>query len=72
MTIPYIILALLGLSFLVFIHEMGHYLVAKWTGMKVEVFSIGFGKAIKSWDVGGVKWQIGWLPFGGFVKAGKF
>ncbi|MCH9614215.1 MAG: hypothetical protein SP1CHLAM54_12320 [Chlamydiia bacterium] len=68
MTIPYIILALLGLSFLVFIHEMGHYLVAKWTGMKVEVFSIGFGKAIKSWDVGGVKWQIGWLPFGGFVK----
>lgn len=68
MTIPYIILALLGLSFLVFIHEMGHYLVAKWTGMKVEVFSIGFGKAIKSWDVNGVKWQIGWLPFGGFVK----
>lgn len=68
MTIPYIILALLGLSLLIFIHEMGHYLVAKWTGMRVETFSIGFGKPIKSWMIGGVKWQIGWLPFGGFVK----
>lgn len=64
----YVILAILGLSFLVFIHELGHYLMARRSGMKVEVFSIGFGKPIYSWQRQGVKWQIGWLPFGGYVK----
>jgi regulator of sigma E protease len=64
----HIILAMLGLSFLVFIHELGHYLVAKRVGMKVEVFSIGFGKPIVTWMRGGVKWQICYLLFGGYVK----
>lgn len=62
------LIALLGLSFLIFIHELGHYLVAIAVGMKVEVFSIGFGKAIFSFQVKNVKWQIGSLPFGGYVK----
>ncbi len=66
--ILYIILALLGLGFLVFIHELGHYFAAKRVGMKIETFSIGFGKPIFSWMRGKVKWQIGFLPFGGFVK----
>lgn len=64
----YIILALLGLGFLVFIHELGHYFVAKKVGMKVEVFSIGFGKPFFSWNRNGVKWQLCILPFGGYVK----
>lgn len=64
----YFLLAILSLSFLIFIHELGHYYMARRLGMRVEVFSIGFGKALYSWTVSGVKWQIGWLPFGGYVK----
>lgn len=64
----YILLAILGLSFLIFIHELGHYFMARRVGMRVETFSIGFGKPIVSWVRDGVKWQIGWLLFGGFVK----
>lgn len=67
-SILYFFLALLALSFLIFIHELGHYWMAKRVGMRVETFSIGFGKPIYSWQVNGVKWQIGWLFFGGFVK----
>ena len=63
-----IIFAVLGLGFLVFIHELGHYIVARRKGMKVETFSIGFGKALYSWKMKGVTWQIGMLPFGGYVK----
>ncbi|MBM3191917.1 MAG: peptidase, partial [Chlamydiae bacterium] len=64
----YIILALLGLGFLIFIHELGHYLMARRVRMKIEVFSIGFGKPILSWTFQGVRWQLGCLPFGGYVK----
>lgn len=63
-----ILLALLALSFLIFIHELGHYLMAKYVGMRVETFAIGFGRPLYSWDYQGTKWQIGWLPFGGYVK----
>lgn len=68
MTFVYIVLALLGISFLVFIHELGHYFVAKRQKMKVEVFSIGMGKPLISWMRKGVKWQICPLLFGGYVK----
>ncbi|HEY4831060.1 MAG TPA: site-2 protease family protein, partial [Waddliaceae bacterium] len=64
----YILLAILGLSFLIFIHELGHYWMARRVGMRVETFAIGFGRPIYSWIRKGVKWQIGWLPFGGYVK----
>ncbi len=64
----HIILALLGISFLVFIHELGHYIMARRVGMKVEIFSIGFGKPIYKWEMQGVKWQICWLIFGGYVR----
>ncbi len=62
------LLAILALSFLIFIHELGHYFMAKWVGMRIETFSIGFGKPIVSWEKNGEKWQIGWLLFGGYVK----
>lgn len=61
-------LALFGLSFLIFIHELGHYYIARRLGMKVDTFSIGFGRPIYRWNRDGVRWQIGWLLFGGFVK----
>lgn len=64
----YFVLALLGLSFLIFIHELGHYYMARRVGMKIEVFSIGLGKPIYSWMFQGVKWQFCYLPFGGYVK----
>ncbi len=68
MSIFYLGLALLGLGFLIFIHELGHYLVARHVGMTVEVFSIGFGPAIRQWNIQGVKWQLCMLPFGGYVR----
>lgn len=68
MSLLYVLFAILGLGFLVFIHELGHYLLARRAGMKIEVFAIGFGRPIISWMYQGVKWQICMLPFGGYVK----
>jgi regulator of sigma E protease len=68
MPILSIFLGILALGFLVFIHELGHYIVARRQKMRVEVFSIGFGKPIFSWMRDGVKWQVCVLPFGGYVK----
>jgi regulator of sigma E protease len=57
------------LGVLVFVHELGHYLAARWRGVRVDVFSIGFGQAIKSWtDSVGTVWKIAWIPLGGYVK----
>lgn len=57
------------LSVIVFIHEYGHYWVAKKAGVKVESFSIGFGKEIFGWtDKSGVRWMISLIPLGGYVK----
>src|SRR5271166_5372441 len=67
-SLSYLILAIFGLSFLIFIHELGHYWMARRVGMRVETFSIGFGRPILSWVRDGVTWQIGWLLFGGFVR----
>ena len=54
---------------LVFIHEMGHYLVARWCGVGAETFSIGFGREVAGWtDKRGTRWKVGWLPLGGYVK----
>lgn len=54
---------------LVFIHELGHYLVGRWFGVKAEEFSIGFGRAIAGFtDKRGTFWKFGWLPLGGYVK----
>jgi regulator of sigma E protease len=53
---------------LVLIHEAGHMVVAKWCGMRVERFSIFFGKPIASFTRGETEYAIGWLPLGGYVK----
>jgi len=63
-----IFLALIGLGFLIFIHELGHYLVARLSGIRVEAFSIGMGRPIYYFLHKGVKVQLGWIPFGGYVK----
>lgn len=57
------------LGVLVFVHELGHYLAARWRGVHVERFSVGFGRAIAAWtDRHGTEWRIGWIPLGGYVK----
>ncbi len=54
---------------LVFVHELGHYLVGRWCGVKAEAFSIGFGPEIAAWvDRRGTRWRLAALPLGGYVK----
>lgn len=54
-------------NFIIFWHELGHYLAARWRGVKVDRFQIWFGKPIWKKTVNGVQYGLGWLPFGGFV-----
>ena len=64
-----IIWFLILLTIIVFVHEMGHYLVARINGVKVEVFSVGFGKELFGWnDSLGTRWKICFIPLGGYVK----
>ncbi|HEY5830607.1 MAG: RIP metalloprotease RseP [Hyphomicrobiaceae bacterium] len=57
------------LTVVVFIHELGHFLVARWCGVKVKAFSIGFGKEIFGfYDKHGTRWRFAWIPLGGYVK----
>lgn len=57
------------LTALVFVHEMGHYLVARWNGVRVEVFSVGFGPELFGWnDRSGTRWRFSAIPLGGYVK----
>ncbi len=59
----------LTLSLVVFVHELGHFQAARWSGVSIEAFSIGFGKALLAWkDKQGVQWRISALPLGGYVK----
>lgn len=62
-----VIAGLLGLSFLVFIHELGHFSVAKFFGVRVRAFSIGFGKKLIKWRRGETEYCISAIPFGGYV-----
>ena len=60
---------LVVLTVLVFVHEMGHYLAARACGIRVEVFSVGFGREIVGWtDRKGTRWKLSMIPFGGYVK----
>ena len=60
---------ILVLGPLVFVHEMGHYLVGRWFGVGADTFSIGFGKEIAGWtDKRGTRWKVGILPLGGYVQ----
>ena len=56
------------LSILVFVHEWGHYIVARLCGVRVEQFSIGFGKEIYGFhDKAGTRWKVSMIPLGGYV-----
>ncbi|MEI7599210.1 MAG: RIP metalloprotease RseP [Aestuariivirga sp.] len=60
---------LVALTVIVFIHELGHFLVARWCGVDIEAFSIGFGREIFGWnDKHGTRWKVAWLPLGGYVR----
>ena len=52
----------------IFVHELGHFLTALWCGMVIDTFSIGFGPSIWQKKIRGVKYKIGWIPFGGYVS----
>src|SRR5258705_9047307 len=57
------------ITLVVFFHELGHFLVARYFGVTVEVFSVGFGREIFGWtDKRGTRWKISWLPIGGYLK----
>ncbi|MDB5598894.1 MAG: metalloprotease RseP [Xanthobacteraceae bacterium] len=67
--VGYIIPFLFVLTIVVFFHELGHFLVARWCGVKVLVFSIGFGPEIVGFnDRKGTRWKISAIPLGGYVK----
>src|SRR5579862_3911519 len=56
------------LGFMILIHEFGHYITAKWFGVRVEVFSIGFGKRLAGFRKGETDYRISAIPLGGYVK----
>ncbi len=60
--------ALLILSFLIFFHELGHFTAARFFGVQVDVFSIGFGKRLFTKKIGKTEWSISMIPLGGYVK----
>jgi regulator of sigma E protease len=65
----YLLPFLIILSVVVFVHELGHYLLARWAGVRVDVFSIGFGPELFGFtDRAGTRWKFSALPLGGYVK----
>ena len=57
------------LTVIVFVHEMGHYLVARWNGVAIQTFSIGFGKELWGFnDKHGTRWRLSAVPLGGYVR----
>src|SRR5215468_8098979 len=65
----WVVPVLFTLTIIVFFHELGHFLVARWCGIKVLVFSIGFGpELVGFYDRHGTRWKISAIPLGGYVK----
>jgi regulator of sigma E protease len=57
------------LTVVIFVHELGHFLVARWCGVRVKTFSIGFGREIFGFDDRyNTRWRLAWIPLGGYVK----
>ena len=63
-----VLFAILGLSFLIFFHELGHFLFARLFGVRVLVFSIGFGKKLITKQCKGTEYTLSLIPLGGYVK----
>ena len=67
--LSYIVPFLVVLTVIVFVHEMGHYLVARWNGVAIHTFSVGFGRELVGWnDRHGTRWRISAIPLGGYVR----
>lgn len=67
--LSYLLPFLFVLTVVVFFHELGHFIVARWCKVKVLTFSIGFGKEIFGFhDKKGTRWRLSWIPLGGYVK----
>ena len=67
--LSYVIPFLAVLTVIVFVHEMGHYLVARWNGVAIQTFSVGFGPELIGWDdKHGTRWRISAVPLGGYVR----
>jgi regulator of sigma E protease len=64
----YLLLVLIGFSVIIFVHELGHFLMAKWVGIRVETFSIGFGPRLFGFKRGDTDYCLRALPLGGYVK----
>ena len=65
----YVIPFIFVMSMIVFFHELGHYLVGRWCGVKIDAFSMGFGPELFSWvDKKGTRWRLAAFPLGGYVK----
>src|SRR5438067_8496399 len=62
-----VIEVLLVFNLMIIVHELGHFLAAKWRGLVIEKFGIWFGKPIWKMNVGGVEYSLGSIPAGGFV-----
>jgi regulator of sigma E protease len=63
-----IIIFLIVLAVLIFVHELGHFLIARWSGIRVDAFAIGFGPKIFSYKKGETEYSLNLIPFGGYVK----
>lgn len=67
--LSYAVPFLVVLTVIVFVHEMGHYLVARWNGVAIQTFSVGFGRELIGWnDRHGTRWRISAIPLGGYVR----
>ena len=58
----------LGIGLVIFVHELGHFIAARWCGVRVDVFSLGFGPKLLGWTRGATTYQLALVPLGGYVK----
>ncbi len=65
--VGYVILMMLFFGFTIFVHEFGHFITALKLGLVIDTFSIGFGPSIWEKKINGIRYKIGWIPFGGYV-----
>lgn len=68
-----VLLVPLGIGLVIFVHELGHFMAARWCGARVEVFSLGFGAKLFGWRRGDTLFQVAAIPLGGYVRvAGEY
>ena len=63
-----LLITIIAFGLMIFVHELGHFLVARAFNVGIERFSIGFGKAIWQTEKNGIQYRLGWIPLGGYVK----